>query len=69
MLNSHWAKAATVKKNLGEIIVMKFTNGGHVYISVRFRELNVSVAIAENIVRLYNTSITEENPIVERKKK
>ena len=57
------------KKNLGEIIVMKFTNGGHIYISVRFRELNVSVAIAEDIVRLYNTSITEENPIVERKKK
>lgn len=52
----------------GEVLEIKFYNGDKLYISVRFRNLYVSVAVAESLARLYDSDITEDNPALERKR-
>lgn len=54
--------------NDGEVLEMKFYNGDKMYISVRFRNLYVSVAVAESLASLYDSDITEDNPTLERKR-
>lgn len=51
-----------------EVLEIKFYNGDKLYISVRFRNLYVSVAVAESLARLYDSDITEDNPALERKR-
>lgn len=52
----------------GEVLEIKFYNGDKLYISVRFRNLYVSVAVAESLARIYDSDITEDNPALERKR-
>lgn len=54
--------------NGGEVLEMKIYNGDKLYISVRFRDLYVSVAVSESLASLYDSDITEDNPIVERRR-
>lgn len=52
----------------GEVLEIKFYNGDKLYISVRFRNLYVSVAVSESLAILYNSDITEDTPALERKR-
>ena len=53
----------------GELLEMNVYNGDKMYISVHFRDLYVSVAIAESLAKIYDSDITEDIPVIERKRR